>query len=327
MMPFEKLSLEWFVAIKRAEVDLSKGKLLLIGPNASGKSSIIRALRLALGLLWEGDVVDLRLVNLNADKAVVRLELKGGAVELEIERSGRVVAEVVGEKIYRRETGPGSLTLWDPRDPELVSFLEKIGVGGRFAPVVLAVDDSSQEYIDLEEDEYGQISFRKSRFANYKPVGVGSELIVERVAERLPLVSADLTGIYVTRDGVRVKTGGRWMDFDRLASGYKKAIAYLFVLESAALFHELYKRPVVITIEEFEGRLHYDLAVDLVDYMSRLPVFIVVESHTMLAARAALSREWSVYYVADGNAYKIESHKDLEKADLFMREYEAYARA
>ena len=156
--------------------------------------------------------------------------------------------------------------------------------------MVLAIDDSSQEYIDLEEDEYGQIGFRKSQFVNYKPVGVGSELIVERAAERLPLVSADLTGIYVTRDGVRVKTGSRWMDFDKLASGYKKAIAYLFVLESAALFHELYKRPVVITIEEFEGRLHYDLAVDLVDYMSRLPAFIVVESHTMLAARAALSR-------------------------------------
>ncbi|MEL9991496.1 MAG: hypothetical protein QXP98_07090 [Thermoproteus sp.] len=113
-----------------------------------------------------------------------------------------------------------------------------------------------------------------------------------------------------------IKSDDLWFSVRRLAYGYKRALAVIIAAYSAD----------VLAVEGFESGLHYDLAVDLVDWLSELSdTFVVLESHNGMSVTAALKSGWDVYYVEGGKFTPIRTIDDFSK--VATREMEAYARA
>ena len=152
---------------------------------------------------------------------------------------------------------------------------------------------------------------------------LSSEHLAERVEQTLQAL-LEVERLHVARDTVKVKVAGNWVGLDDLASGFRKALRLVTALEAAQLAKEWTGRDAVVVIEEFEGKLHYDLAVVLIDYMTRLDVTVILETHAMLHARAALTRGWAVYYVKNGETHQLASREDLRRTELFETEYRAY---
>lgn len=113
-----------------------------------------------------------------------------------------------------------------------------------------------------------------------------------------------------------IKSGEAWFSVKRLAYGYRRALAIIIAAYNSD----------VLAVEGFESGLHYDLAIDLVRWLSELSdTFVVLESHGGMSVKAALKSGWDVYYVEGGRFTPIRTEGDFSQ--VAIREMEAYARA
>jgi len=326
MARLRSLQVKGFLAIKEASIDLVSGKVMLVGPNAAGKSSIIRAMELLLksigALRGDEAFISPELVNWDSEKAELRLDVEGGSIGFSIPKEKleyKILIETHGgSRDFTKSTG--QLNMWR-ESSALKEMLNTLLGDETNSPIYVHLDDANHEFLlYLREDGLPKLD----KAYGLAEALADSEYLMERAIEHLPIVVPYIEKIHVTRDKVKFKVNGRWIDHDNLASGYKKALAYVVALEGAQLVREEFNRDVIVAIEEFEGKLHYDLAIDLLEYMTRLQVGIIVETHVMLHVRAALRRGWSVYYIKDGVSRRLESDSDLKRSDLFEVEYKAY---
>ncbi|MGB9705581.1 MAG: AAA family ATPase [Pyrobaculum sp.] len=113
-----------------------------------------------------------------------------------------------------------------------------------------------------------------------------------------------------------VKERGRWIDMQHLACGFVRVFGLLLAA---------YGEPDVLIADSFETGLHYDLAVDVIEFLTSLPSFVILESHIGLSVKAALKRGWSVYYVKEGEFVRISNMDELKK--IAYAEARAFAEA
>lgn len=279
--------IENFRAVVEGEIGVRKE--LFFGPNGGGKSSIIRA----VGLFYRGGAIYSEDVRWGADRAVV----EEGDLRLVIPAEGKPRWE------------------WDDRRGEVA--------WGEFAPpwrdyMPLFLPDG---HFFLVERERGAL-----KWAIVKDL---ADALTEELATRLEtagaVVSPLLERVFPREDGLAVRWGGRWLRFDELSLGLRLGLELVARVESALIAKEALGRDVVVAVECFDCDKHYDLALDLLEYLGRASVGLLVETHTALIVRAALRRGWSVYYV-DGRVQDLTEER-LKDVGLFRREYEAYARA
>ncbi|MEZ0248077.1 MAG: AAA family ATPase [Thermoproteus sp.] len=108
-----------------------------------------------------------------------------------------------------------------------------------------------------------------------------------------------------------VETEMGWIPLDRLSYGQRRLIVMNIALRLGD----------VVLIENLEAGLHVDTLADLITVVPHLRSSVVMETHSGLAVRLALSRGIAAYYVDGGEVKKIES-LDLP---LFQKELYAYS--
>ena len=108
-----------------------------------------------------------------------------------------------------------------------------------------------------------------------------------------------------------VEVGGRWLPVDRLSFGQRR----LLVLTAA------FRLGDVVLVENLEAGLHVGMLADLVTTLPHLKSKVVLETHSGLAVKLALSRGLAAYYVDEGQVKRIQS-LDLQ---LFQRELSVYS--
>lgn len=113
------------------------------------------------------------------------------------------------------------------------------------------------------------------------------------------------------RDRVRINSG--WINVNALSFGEKKAMIVQY-------FARLYD---IVMIESFEGGLHADLAVGLLEWLDENSKYVVVETHSGVILRRAVERGWRVYYL-DGKRVIEVTKENVTDIGLFRRELEAY---
>ncbi len=113
-----------------------------------------------------------------------------------------------------------------------------------------------------------------------------------------------------------VKERGRWIDMQHLAYGFVRVLGLLLAA---------YGEPDVLIADSFEAGLHYDLAVDVIEFLTSLPSFVILESHIGLSVKAALKRGLSVYYVKEGEFVRISNMDELK--NVAYAEARAFAEA
>jgi hypothetical protein len=103
-----------------------------------------------------------------------------------------------------------------------------------------------------------------------------------------------------------------WIPITSLSYGERKVIAMLLVASMADM----------IVVEGFEGGLHFDTAIDLLDTLEDYKKHVIVETHMGIIITAGLKKGWNVYYVSRGGVVKLTKENILETS-LFEEEAEA----
>ncbi|ABO07716.1 AAA family ATPase [Pyrobaculum calidifontis] len=273
-MRIERVCLRDFLAVGGQCVEVG-GPTLLYGPNGAGKSSLI------LGV------------------AALLYAISGGVL---------------------RGLVPDNLALWVRRGAE-AGAVEAVVDGRRYR---LEIGRDTSVWVDNEKQGYPPFKLIEARVAYVGPCTAaweswrfhlceGADLEVEdpEDAEWLRRVGA-VAGVEDVYGG-RVKVGGRWIDVQTLAYGYRRALAMLIAA----------RRADVLLVEAFEAGLHYDLAVDLIQVLKETSALVIAESHLMATLKAALDAGWRVYYVDGGVFHPIKDVFDVAK--YAERERLAYA--
>jgi hypothetical protein len=107
----------------------------------------------------------------------------------------------------------------------------------------------------------------------------------------------------------------RWIPIVELSYGERKVIAMLLVASMAD----------VVVVEGFEGGLHFDLAIDLLDTQEDFEKYVLVETHMGVLVTTGLKKGWNVYYVSRDGVTRLTMDNIFE-TELFKDEAEALTR-
>ena len=107
----------------------------------------------------------------------------------------------------------------------------------------------------------------------------------------------------------------KWIPIDLLSYGEKKTLALLLVTKMTNL----------VVIEAFEGGLHFDLAIELLDVLEDYRKYVLVETHMGILVTTGLKKGWNVYYVSRDGVTRLTMSNILETG-LFKDEAEALTR-
>lgn len=121
-----------------------------------------------------------------------------------------------------------------------------------------------------------------------------------------------LHGGYALRLYYEPEFKAKWVPITLLSYGGRKALALLLVARMADL----------VVVEAFEGGLHFDLAVELLDALEDYRKYVLVETHMGILVTAGLKKGWNVYYVSRDGIIKLTKDNILE-TPLFKEEAEA----
>jgi len=304
------LTLENIGPLRGARVELRRGLTVFYGPNASGKTTVARALRLLalmnLGVASAGELMEL----VNRAKREGRNTLEINCV-LE-ERGARLKFGGVlgGERRVHADD-----RLESPDRPRVAMFwilhdsVELYGLGAQegrpygladlLAPSVLrglaGEGRAPGELLDFYEE------------------------FLARVNKYLEAASGHAVEY---RDGVYFRRGAHLFRPGQVAEGVKRMALIL----AAALLAETAAGDAtpVVYVEDFESSLHVDYLESLIEVLRRRPAVIVAETHSGFTLRRVYetrSRGDARYYIfEDGTVYT-----EIKDSRLFRRELAAIA--
>jgi predicted ATPase len=317
-----KLILENIGPIKSAEIELGR-VTVLYGPNAAGKTTVVRVLEQVIKMLCSGGTSkgDLAVL-VNRESRGSRIELVDGdvryGVELKINYDGELGIKVLrNDKPILGEVRDGQID-YKYYDKGLVNtgLFENLGLCSMiwvrhdharlininseyedkpvrltdlFTPTTLhaLVDPQKEEQLFMEE--YDDYVWRVNRSL--------SNLTLHHVSAAQMLYFTDNQHFY---------------DENHVAEGVKRVALIIASLELARSIR--HRRPVVF-VESLEDSLHVDYVTALVDAFSTSEVPVIVETHSMHAVMLAYSKKLSYYVLENGRAFT-----DLKESSLFERE-------
>ncbi|MCX8137559.1 hypothetical protein [Pyrobaculum aerophilum] len=261
------------------EREYEVNKLLLFGPNGGGKSSLIAALSVLLSYLDEsgkyytvfGDLFGL-------PQSLIRQGAKRAEIEAAIndKRYKAVIDREGGAEVY--EIGEAG----------------EIKLSRGVLMFSIAILQPCSLYSSVRQPYQGE---EIGKLELCPPgIRVRDPDLAEWIKRHKFLLGVE--DFY----GDRVKIVNYWVEVDKLAFGQ---------IRTLGLLHATYGPPDVVIIEPFETGLHYDLAVRILDFLTELPSFIILETHVALLVKAALRRGWTVYYVSEGEFTRVRKPEEL----------------
>jgi len=317
-----KLILENIGPIKSAEIELSK-VTILYGPNAAGKTTVVRAIEYAIKLMNNigvecGELMEL----INYSTKVGRMVLNN--YEVSLERSEGF--EKVNVTIKR-----GAETLHSGGCWWVGTYLTGLHITSDLGVDSLAwvrYDDVRLINVGLPEHENPltltnllKPSLIKdiSRSASYTKIASDYSRYLMNINDALELV---VNGRFELQENeVFFYDGDYYYELDHVAGGIKRAALIIAVKALAEKLRELGGRPIMF-VENFESALHVDYVKSLLDELGKGNVPVIVETHSGFAIKYGARKMeegegWRVYIIEDGNAFT-----DLTKSELFKRERE-----
>jgi len=302
-----KLRLQRIGPLREARVELGRGLTVFYGPNCSGKTTVARALGLAIRLLTGGGATSaeaLALISRGAEAG--RISLDSYEIELARRPRGAVAVKIAradrAEVLYEREVSGAIATHLSEQPPVDVLLrvrLADVLMVGRETRTLTLADLVTPEATALwGVEERGAI--RMDEYARY--IGEVNRILWD-VADH-ELVAADGKLYY--------RLNGMHFDEENTAAGIQRAalIAAAYVL--AKKLKSQGASPLLF-VESFETALHLDYVAALLDILTDVPT--VVETHSGLVLRAAILKQLDYYIFAEGTV-----EKDLKKLELFWKE-------
>jgi len=298
------LILENIGPIKSAEIELGK-VTILYGANATGKTTVVRAIADAIKLMNNISIECSELMGL------IRYGVKVGRIvlndyEILLERTEgfekvNVVIKRGAETLHSGGCGVGvystGLHIAEIDTLALVRYnnVRLIGAEGEdvlnlemlLKPVVKNYFGSDELKAVKEYDDY-------IYNVNHK-------------------VSALTGGWFVVQDNVYFNDGDFYHELNHVAEGIKRAALIIASMALAERLKELGRLPLIF-VEGLEP-LHVDVVEGILDEFEDTRVPVVVETHSGFAIKYGAKKNLNVYVFKDGNAFT-----DLTKPELFARE-------
>jgi energy-coupling factor transporter ATP-binding protein EcfA2 len=307
-----KLKLQRIGQLNEASLALHK-PAVFYGPNGSGKTTVARALGLAVRLLTGGEVKSaeaLALISLGADTG--RISLGNYEIELTRRPRGAVAVRIVrtdkAEVLYEREVSGVIATHLSERPPVDVLLRVRLTdvsvvggvVGGEVRALTLA-DLAMPSVVTLwGVKEEGAV--RMDEYAGY-------------INEVNRILWAITDHELVAAEGrLYCRSDGAHFDEESTAAGVQRValIAASYVL--AKRLKSQGASPLLF-VENFETALHLDYVSAVFKFLASSEIPTVVETHSGLVLRAAVLKQLDYYIFAEGTVTK-----DLKRLELFWRE-------
>ena len=265
-------------------------KIVLYGPNAAGKSSILYTLCLLMDEAFFSKILGIRDFGryINNSKFIIKSE---DEILIGVENGEYVCGNT------------RSISYWAVRECILRTFEEKLEI-------------STVSYLRGDKVYHGTIGELREELDLWDPESW--EALLEDPEEIEKVLGdwrtyAEIMNVYPNKVKVFVNSNAEWIDIPLHAYGLRKAMALTYFTKFSDL----------LLIENFENGLHLDLIVDLMRWLTGNAKYVILETHHGIVVRHALNLGWDVYYVSDGKAYKA-SREDLSNIDLYRRELEFY---
>jgi hypothetical protein len=311
-----RLEVSNFRALRSANIGVRRGVNILYGPNGAGKSSIIYALLSQTGIR-DGKELDLesklKLPSRTTIKVVqenLELEYSDGEYKCSYVEEGNVKLisskSIFGivEQCYRR--------FWSGLEVSRITWIA--GDIMRMFDVFGSLSSIPLKYYYEDVINMNVNLWDRDGWFNLTQVPLMD--VEGRLPRDLLNDIASLTGVSYMHRGHALKLlDGKevWVPTSTLSYGVRKAILLLLV----AYYSDM------VAVEGFEGGLHFDLAVDLLDVLEDYNKYIIVETHMGILIPVGLQRGWNIYYVSNGEAVKV-TKENIFEIELFRRELETY---
>jgi len=281
-----KVVIKDFMGLRDVEVEILK--TLLYGPNTAGKSKVIYAL---MNVINHHGLMD---YFARETGETIKEELEGDYDVV----VGDTTISVRGERFKvaspRGEFGPGS---YDTIVVRIAEAFGKIGVS-RIAWVT-----ATGSIVDASvAGDYSLLKIGDIKVWLQNPEEVEALEVIWRLFTKARRFYSN-----------KVKVGDKWIPPGLLSAGEKKAVMLTYLARHKDL----------LVIETFEGGLHIDMALDLIDVFSDEARYVVLETHYGLVVGKALERGWNVYYFAEGKGSKISNLREAAQLEREVRAYGA----
>jgi hypothetical protein len=311
-----KLEVSNFRVLRSANIEVKRGINILYGPNGAGKSSIIYALLSQTGI-QDGKELDLESKLKPFPQTTIRVIQEDSRLRLEYDNGEYKCSYVEDDKVksvssesilgvgqcYRRfwhTLGVYRIT-WIAGD-----IVRMFDVFGSLSSILLKYyEDVINMNVNLW-DRDGWFNLTQVPLMDFGG----------RLPRNLLNDIASLTDVSYMHRGHALKplNGGEvWVPITSLSYGERKTILLLL----AAYYSDM------VVVEGFEGGLHFDLAVNLLDTLEDYNKYVIAETHMGILIPVGLKRGWNIYYVSDGEAVKV-TKENIFEIELFRRELETY---
>ena len=303
--------------LKEARVELGKGLTVFYGPNASGKTTVARALRLLalmnMGVADAGELMEL----INRAKREGRIMYEEGGSALEIscvleERGARLkFGGVLGGE--RRVYADDRLESADrPRIAMFWILHDSVKLYG-----LKAQEERPYELADLLAP-----SVLRGLVGEGKALGEFLDFHEELLAKVNKYLEAATDHTLEYRDGVYFRRSIHLFHPSRVAEGIKRMA---LILATALLAEATAEGTIpVVYAEDFETSLHADYLDFLIEVLRRRSVAVVAETHSGFVLRRAyetMSKGDVRYYIFEDGAV----YTEIKDSKLFRREIAAMA--
>ena len=116
----------------------------------------------------------------------------------------------------------------------------------------------------------------------------------------------------------KYKVNGVWIDPRLIPYGFRRALMIMYAVSSCDM----------VLVESFESGMHVDLVVKLMDWLNEMEnKYIIIETHSGLVLRYALSLDWKAHYIERGKSRFNLKLNDLSNIELFKREIDTLYKA
>jgi energy-coupling factor transporter ATP-binding protein EcfA2 len=303
--------------LREARVELGRGLTVFYGPNASGKTTVARALKLLalmnVGVANAGELMEL--VNRAKREGRIRYEEGGYALEISCvleERDARLKFDGVlgGERRVYADDRLQSLDR--PRVAMFWILHDSVKLYG-----LKAQEERPYELADLLAP-----SALRGLVGEGKTLGEFLDFYEELLAKVNKYLEAVSDHAVEYRDGVYFRRGIHLFHPSQVAEGIKRMaliLAAAFLAEAAAE-----KAIPVVYVEDFESSLHVDYLGFLISVLRQRSATVVAETHSGFVLRRVhetSSRGDVRYYIFEDGAV----HAEIKDSKLFRRELAAIA--
>ena len=307
-----KLLLENIGSSKSVEITLYK--TVLYGPNATGKTTVARAIEYAIKLLGGIPIDCAKLMDLITHKATEgRIALEPYEILLRKQEDLQITIKRNSQDLHAGECRGGLYSTGLHVD------LNDLGID---MLVWVKYDAMKITGIGLGSEGVYNLTdlFRPSvigRLINRSasPARIASEYNEYRTAVNHDL-SIVTNGWFDLQDQLFFNDHDNYYELDYVADGIKKAALIIASKHIAERLRESGRKPIMF-VESFESALHVDYVKAILDMLDKGNVPVVIETHSGYVLKYAVTNKWNAYVIEDGNAYT-----DLTNPELFKRERE-----